>query len=140
MKNNVDENFYAYNIQHNKEYEYYFNKRHFKIAFIDNQNSTVKSNLFDNKLKISWKNFSENQIDDFENKGYKFNKIEEMDIIRIAIKMDLSHDYYLKHKMHTVEWKITAMSNKNKTLMNNLNRNWTHLLNRKFEKYRVGLL
>ena len=37
--NNVDEVFYAYIIQHNKEYDYYFIKCHFKLVFNDNQSS-----------------------------------------------------------------------------------------------------
>ena len=54
--NNVDEVFHAYNIQHNKEYDYYGIKCHFKLALNDNQPSTyVRSNLFDNKTMISWK-------------------------------------------------------------------------------------
>ena len=56
--NNVDEVCYAYIIQHKKQNEYYLIKRHSKIVFNDNQSNTyVKSNLFDNKTKISWQNF-----------------------------------------------------------------------------------
>ena len=54
--NNVDETFYAYIIQHNKQYEHYFIKCHFKLVFNDNQYSAwIKSNLFNNKTMISWK-------------------------------------------------------------------------------------
>ena len=35
--NNVDEVFYAYIIQHNKEYDYYPIKGHFNLVFDDNQ-------------------------------------------------------------------------------------------------------
>ena len=34
---NVDEVFYAYIIQHNKQYDLYLIKCHFKLVFIDNQ-------------------------------------------------------------------------------------------------------
>ena len=96
--NNVDEVLYAYITQHNKEYDYYFNKCHFKLAVNDNQYSTyVKSNLFDNKTMISWPNFLEKLIDDFLKKGYNFNHIEEMKIITIANKMEMSFDFYIKH-------------------------------------------
>ena len=68
--NNIDEVFYAYVIQHNKEYDYYHIKCHFKLAFKDYQYSTyVKCNLFDYKTLVSWKNYLEKVIDDFENKG-----------------------------------------------------------------------
>ena len=54
--NNVDEVFYAYIIQHNKEYDYYLIKCHFKSVFNDNQYSTsIKSKLFNNKTMICWK-------------------------------------------------------------------------------------
>ena len=57
--------------------------------------------------------------------------------IKIADKMDMSYDFYIKHNMLAVEWKSNAMINKNKNLTNNLNRSWRHRLNRKFENYRV---
>ena len=37
-----------------------------------------------------------------------------MNNITIAKKMDMSYDFYIKHKMHAFEWKINAMTNKNK--------------------------
>ena len=134
--NNIDEVFYAYIIQHNKKYDYYLIKCHFKLVFNDNQYSTyVKSNLFYNKRIISWLNFLKSVIDDFENKGYNLNHTEGMNIITIADKLDMLYDFYIKYNMHAVEWKLNAMINKNKNLINKFNRNWRHLLNRKFESY-----
>ena len=87
-KKSVNEAFYAYIIQHNRECDYYFIKCHFELVFNDNQYSTyIKSNLFDNKTKISWRNFSEKVIDDFQNKRYIFNHIIEMNIITIDNKL-----------------------------------------------------
>ena len=63
--NDVDRDFYGYNIQHKKEYKYYLIKCHFKF--------------------------------------------------------------------HAVVWKLNAMINKNKNLIDKFNRNWRHPLNRKFE-------
>ena len=42
---------------------------------------------------------------DFKDTGYTFNHIAEMKIITKAHKMDMSHDFYIKHDMHAVEWK-----------------------------------
>ena len=121
-----------------KEYDYYLIKCHVKLVFNDNQNGTyVKSNFFDNKTRISWLKFPEEVIDDFKNKGYNFNQIEEMNIITIAAKMDTSYDFYFKHNMLAVEWKLNAMINKNKILISKFNRNWRHPSKRKFEIYRV---
>ena len=86
---------------------------------------------------ISWKKYLENVIDDFKNEGYNFNHIEEMKFITISNKMDMSYDFYIKHNMHAIEWKLDAMVNKNKSLINKFPRNWRHPLNRKFESHRV---
>ena len=32
--------------------------------------------------------------------------------------MDMSYDFYIKHNMHVIEWKLSAMVNKNKKLIN----------------------
>ena len=86
---------------------------------------------------IPGNNFLENVVDDFKNKVYTFNHIAEMHLITIAIKMDMSYDFYIKHNMCALEWKLKAMINKNKSLINKFDRNWRHPLNRKFESYRV---
>ena len=39
--------------------------------------------------------------------------------------------------MHTVEWKLNKILNESLNLINKINRNWRHPLNRKFEKNRV---
>ena len=67
---------------------------------------------------IFQKNYIENLIDDFENKGYDFHHNEEMNIITTSNKLDMSYDFYNKHNMHAVEWKLKATINKNKSLTN----------------------
>ena len=37
--------------------------------------------------------------------------------------MDISYDFYIRHNMHAVEWKLFAMVNKNKSLIKKLNLN-----------------
>ena len=49
----------------------------------------------------------------------------------------MTYDFYMKHNMPPVEWKLNAMINRNKSLTNKFDRNWRHPLNRKFESYRV---
>ena len=60
-----------------------------------------------------------------------------MDIITHAHKRDMTYDFYLKHNMHAVEWKLNQLINKDKNLINKLPTNWNHPLNKKFENYRV---
>ena len=86
---------------------------------------------------IFWKNFSEEMIEDFKDKGYNFYHIAEMHIMIIASKMDMIYDFYTKHNMHAVELRLNAMINRNKSLINKFDCNWRHPWNRKFENYRV---
>ena len=86
---------------------------------------------------IPWKNFSKRMTDDFKDKGYTFNQIAEILFLTKAKELDMSHDFYIKHNMHADEGKLNALINKNKSLINNFNRNWRHPLNRNFECYRV---
>ena len=66
---------------------------------------------------ISWQSFLEDVIYGFKNTGHKFNYIEELNIITIAYKVDMSYDFYIKHNMHAVEWKLFAMIIKNENLI-----------------------
>ena len=91
----------------------------------------------DNKTLIPWYSWSEEVIDGSKNKGYTFNHIAEMRIITIANKKDMTYDFYFKHNMHAVEWKLNAMITKNKCLINSFNRKWRQPLNRNFESYLV---
>ena len=86
---------------------------------------------------ISRKNFLMKVIDDFKDKRYTFNLIAEMHIITIAIKMDMSYDFYIKHNMCALEWKLNAIINNNKSVINEFDCKWKHPLNRKLESYRV---
>ena len=132
--NDVDRKFYAYNIQHNKKYDYYLIKCQNKLLFKENQYSPyVTSKLFDNKTVNSWQKFLEKVIDDFKNNGYNFNPLQERNIVTKAKKMDMSYDLYIRQNMHAVEWKSNAMINKNKNSKNKLIGNWRHSLIRKVD-------
>ena len=113
--NNIDEVFYAHIIQHNKQYDHFLIKCHFRITFIDSQYSTwIKSNVFNNETMIVWKKFLKNVIDDFKKDGHNFNHTEKMNITTKSIRTDVSYDFYIKHNMHAIEWKLIAMINKKK--------------------------
>ena len=79
--------------------------------------------------------FLEDVIDDYNFKGYTFNRIVELNIITIADKMDMSYDFYNKHNMHAVGWKLISLINKDKTIIKKLNREWRHPLIRKFSHF-----
>ena len=69
-------------------------------------------------------NFKKKVNIDFNDKGYKFSRIAEVNIIKIANKMDMSCDFSIKHNIQAVEWKLNAMNNKNKDLIIKLDLNW----------------
>ena len=78
----------------------------------------------------------------FKDKGYTFNHIAELQIITFASKLDMSYNFYIKHKMCALEWKLNAMVNKDKSLNNKLDPNWKHLLNKNlkaivFKQYKL---
>ena len=57
-------------------------------------------------------------IDSLKTEGYVFNHIAEMDIITLAHKRDMNYDFYLKHNISAFEWKLNALINKDKNLIN----------------------
>ena len=63
---------------------------------------------------------------------YSFNHLAEMQIITIANKLDMSYDFYIKHNMHAVEWRLNAIINQNRNLINKLNRTKRHPIITKF--------
>ena len=97
----------------------------------------ASSKITDNKTMVSWKNFVEKVNNNFKNEGYDFSHTSQMNIIIVCNKMDMTYDFYMKHNMSAVEWKLNAMINKNKSLINKFPQNWRHPLNRKFESFRV---
>ena len=129
----VDIIFYSYIIEHNKKDDYYLIKCDFNLVFKNSgYSSHITSKLSDNRTMISGSKFLFKMIDDFENKGYTFNHIAEMNIITIANKLDITYKFYIKHDMHAIEWKINALINKNPNLIIKLDRSKAHPLIRKF--------
>ena len=89
---------------------------------------------------ISWKKNLENVIDDFKDKRYNSNHFEKRNTLTISSKMDMTDDFYIKHNMHAVEWKLNALVNKIKSLINKFNETWRHPLNRKFRNNRIEMI
>ena len=83
----------------------------------------MTSKLSDNETPIHCKSWLEEVFDGLKNKGRTFKHLAEMRIITTAKKMDMSYDFYIKHNMHAVEWKLNGMINKNKSFIKKFNRN-----------------
>ena len=58
-----------------------------------------------------------------------------MNVTTKANEMDMLCDFYIKHNMPAVKWRLIGMINKNKKLIKKLNRDGRHPLIRKFECY-----
>ena len=59
-----------------------------------------------------------------------------MDIITLAYKRDMTHDFYSKHNMSAFEGKLNAMINKDKNLVNKFSQNCRHPIDIKLDCYR----
>ena len=73
----------------------------------------------------------EDVIKDYNDKGYTLDCIDEFNIITIADERDMTYDFYIKHNMCALEWKLNAMINKNNNLITKLDRSKDHPIIRK---------
>ena len=55
-------------------------------------------------------------IDSLKTEGYDFKQIDEVDIITLARKRDMTYGSYLKHNMSALEWKLNQIFIKDKTV------------------------
>ena len=88
--------------------------------------------MINNTTNTSWSNYLREAIDSVRTEGYDFNQIAEMDIITLALKRDMTYDFYSKRNMPAFEWKLNAMINKVKNLIIKFPRNWRHPFNINF--------
>ena len=65
---------------------------------------------------VSWKIFVENNINNLKNDGFDFRHISKMKITIVCKKIDMTCDFYMKHNMPAVEWKLNQLINKDKNL------------------------
>ena len=96
--------------------------------------------MIDNMTKFSWSNYLRDANNNLKEDGYHFSHIVDMDIITLAHKRDMTYDFYLKHNMPAFEWKLNAMINKDKNLINKFSRNWRHPININFDCYRNKII
>ena len=93
-----------------KKIDYFLKKCQFNVVFSDYEyRPYITSKLSDNKTMCFWYKYSENVLIDVKNKGYNFNHIAGMNIITISNKLDMSNEFYIKHIMCALEWKLNAM-------------------------------
>ena len=132
----VDEILYLYIKDYNKKFTQYLLKGQFKLVFNYKDCKYLMTDMINNTTNVSWSNYLRDVISNLKEEGYNFSHIAEMDTITLAHKFDMTYDFYLKHNMSAFEWKLNAMINKDKNLINKFPKNWRHPINTKFNCYR----
>ena len=127
----VDEIIFLFVKDYNKKYTQYFLKGQFKLVFNNQDCNYLMTDMIHNTTNVSWSNYIRETIE-----GCDFSDIAEMDIITLAHKRDMTYDFYIKHNMSAFEWKLNAMINKDKNLINKIPKIWLHPMNTKFNCYR----
>ena len=132
----VDEILYLYMRDCNKKCTQNLLKGQFKLVFNNQDSKYLRTDMINNKTNISWSNYIREAIDRLKTEGYHFDHIAEMDIITLAHKRDMTYDFYLKNNMSAFEWKLNALINKDKNLINQFPQNWRHPIIKRFGCYR----
>ena len=130
-RKDVDEILYLYMKDYNKKFTQNFLKGQFKLAFNNQGCKYLMTDMLHNTTNISYSNYIREAIE-----GCDFSHIAEMDIITLVHKRDMTYDFYIKHNMSAFEWKLNAMINKDKNLINKFPCDWRHPINMKFNCYR----
>ena len=101
--NEVDRIFYSFITEHNKKFDYFLKKCHFKLVFIDYELCPyITSELSDTITMCYWYKFLENVFNVFKNKDYTLNLIEKRNIITFY-KLDMSYEFFIAHNMCALE-------------------------------------
>ena len=132
----VDEILYLYMKDYNKIFTQYLLKGQFKLALNNKDCKYLMTDMIINTTNVSWSNYLRDIISKLKEEGYDFSHIAEMDMITLAHKCDMTYDFYLKHNMSAIEWKLNAIIIKDKNLINKFPKNWRHPINTRFNCYR----
>ena len=138
-RKDVDEIIYLYKKDYNKKYTQYLLKSRFKLVFNNQDCKYLMTDTINNTTNISLSIYLRDVISNLKEEGYYFSHIAEMNIITLTHKCDMTYDFYLKHNMSAFEWKLNAMINKDKNLINKFPQNWRHPINTKFGCYRKNI-
>ena len=112
----------------------------FKLSFDKEFYPYFESNLYNSKAICYWKKFLLNAIQDFNNKGYNFSHISGMKIITNTDKRHMTYNFYLKHNMQAVEWRLNMIIKKNPNLINALDRSFNHPFIQKYSNIPFTLI
>ena len=78
----------------------------FSLIFVGEQHSEyITARFFDNRTRLWWKENLNDVISGFIIIGHNFDYVGERNVFNIVDKRDRTYEFYIKHKMHAVEWK-----------------------------------
>ena len=102
--NEISDRIDSYVSENDEKHECCLIKYDFKLVSNKYEDSRLlKSTLLNSKLLPSWKSSLEDVINDYNNKRYTSSRIDEINNITTAEKMDMSYDFCNKHNMHAAE-------------------------------------
>ena len=96
--------------------------------------------MIDKGTFISLSIYLRDAINNIKEERCHFNHIVEMGIVTLAQKRDKTCDFVLKHNMPAFEWKLNALINRDKNLINKFPQNWRHPIITKFDCYRINII
>ena len=126
--NNFEKIFNDHIINHNKKFDFYYINCEFQIA-ADNRLINIEINFHHNTDYINLKSYLFFYI---ESHDIKFFNNNHMIINTISCLSNMAYKYYLTCPMSMLERRINFIINKNPELINSIDRNKNHPLNRKY--------
>ena len=117
---------------HNKNFDYYQIGCEFEIQFHNNYTSLTEITYHSNTQFFTIKNQLLFCLKCCKSQGFKFKKINQMNINMISCMCSITYENYIKNPMPMVERRINFLIAKNPKLINSLDRNTNHLLIRKY--------
>ena len=117
---------------HNKNFYFYFINCEFVIEIDYNLQANIKVEDFYNTDINNRNRFLLYDNDCFESRGHKFYNINQMTINIISDRCNMTYEHYITQPMHMFERKTNTNTAKNPQLINSIDRNKNHPLNRDY--------
>ena len=125
MLDEVDKKINKYITIYNKDYDIYFVNCKFKLKFDNNFILNIETNYIHNMESEKNNTILSYYIQSHELKGYKFCCINQMNILILIDKCNITYRNYISSSMPMDERRINFIITKNPTLINSLNRKKT---------------
>ena len=126
--------FNAFITSHNKKFDLYLVDCDLKIDFNKVFKPCFRTDFYHNTTNFNLKIFLIYWIDKFTRRGYKLLHINEMNIITINDKRNMTYEHFIEQPMQMVEIKLEMILSKNPHLITSVDRIIIESLIRKYSK------